>query len=168
MGKMSVIILILFFFNLSIAADSMYNVLNYGAKSDGKSDSSKAFLSAWTAACSSTSPATIFVPKGSYLLGNAYFYGQTCKSNAITIRIDGTLIAPSDYNVIGKSGSWIKFERVNGVSIVGGTLNGQGARLWACKNSGKGCPKGATVCLLLLSKYSKIYIQTQTKDSVFK
>ncbi|XP_016504883.1 polygalacturonase-like [Nicotiana tabacum] len=139
-----VIIIILFFFNLSIAADSMYNVLNYGAKSDGKSDSSKAFLSAWTAACTSTSPATIFVPKGSYLLGNAYFYGQTCKSNAITIRIDGTLIAPSDYNVIGKSGSWIKFERVTGVSIIGGTLNGQGARLWACKNSGKGCPKGAT------------------------
>ncbi|KAG5570602.1 hypothetical protein H5410_060368 [Solanum commersonii] len=82
--------------------------------------------------------------KGSYLLSNAYFFGQTCKSNAITINIEGTLIAPSDYNVIGKSGNWIKFERLNGVSIIGGTLDGQGTGLWTCKNSGKGCPEGAT------------------------
>ncbi|XP_060211294.1 polygalacturonase-like [Lycium barbarum] len=135
---------IMLLFSLSIAADSMYNVLNYGAKSDGKFDSSKAFISAWTAACASTSPATIYVPKGTYLLGNAYFNGQTCKCNAITIHIEGTLVAPSDYNVIGKSGNWIKFERVTRVSIVGGTLDGQGSGLWACKNSGKGCPKGTT------------------------
>ncbi|MCD7469603.1 hypothetical protein HAX54_008745, partial [Datura stramonium] len=126
--------------------ESMYNVQNYGAKSDGKSDSSKAFFSAWSAACASTSPATIYVPKGSYLLGNAYFYGQTCKSNAITIRIEGTLVAPSDYNIIGKSGNWIKFERVTRVTIIGGTLDGQGTALWACKSYGKACPKGATVC----------------------
>ncbi|KAM3290352.1 hypothetical protein P3S67_018641 [Capsicum chacoense] len=123
-------IIIIFLFNLSTAADSTYNVQNY----DGISDSSKAFVSAWT------NPATIYVPKGSYLLGNAYFYGQTCKSNAITIRIDGTLVAPSDYNVIGKSGNWIKFERVTGVSIIGGTLGGQGTSL------GKGCPKGVPLC----------------------
>lgn len=145
MSLFPLILTIIFSFNLSTAADSMYNVQNYGAKSDGKSDSSKAFISAWTAACASTSAATIYVPKGSYLLSNAYFYGQTCKSNAITIRIEGILVAPSDYNVIGKSGNWIKFERVTGVSIVGGTLDGQGTGLWACKNSGKGCPKGATV-----------------------
>ncbi|KAK4359734.1 hypothetical protein RND71_021963 [Anisodus tanguticus] len=148
MRKMSSFILfphfIILLFSLSIAADSIYNVQNYGAKSDGKLDSSKAFVSAWTAACASSSPATIYVPKGSYLLGNAYFYGQACKSNAITIHILGTLVAPSDYNVIGKSGNWIKFERVTGVSIVGGTLDGQGSALWACKNSGKGCPTGTT------------------------
>ncbi|TMW96538.1 hypothetical protein EJD97_007188 [Solanum chilense] len=138
------IIIIFLLFNLSSAANSMYNVQTYGAKSDGKSDSSNAFISAWTAACASTSATTIYVPKGSYLLNNVYFFGQSCKSNAITIHIEGTLIAPSDYNVIGKSGNWIKFERVNGVSIVGGTLDGQGTRLWTCKNSGKGCPKGAT------------------------
>lgn len=138
-------IIIFLLFNSSSAANSMYNVQTYGANSDGKSDSSNAFVSAWTAACASTSAATIYVPKGSYLLNNVYFFGQSCKSNDITIHIEGTLIAPSDYNVIGKSGNWIKFERVNGVSIVGGTLDGQGTRLWTCKNSGKGCPKGATV-----------------------
>ncbi|CDP08138.1 unnamed protein product [Coffea canephora] len=38
---------------------------------------------------------------------------------------------------------WL-FERVNGLSIYGGTLDGQGTGLWACKNSGKHCPQGAT------------------------
>ncbi|XP_060171401.1 polygalacturonase-like [Lycium barbarum] len=135
---------LIFLFNLSLAANTIYNVQNYGAKSNGKTDSSNAFLSAWTAACASTSAATIYVPRGSYLIRNAYFSGETCKSNAITIRIDGTLLALSDYNVIGKSGNWIKFEKVTGVSIYGGTFDGQGAGLWACKTSGKKCPQGTT------------------------
>ncbi|XP_059286729.1 polygalacturonase-like [Lycium ferocissimum] len=135
---------LIFLFNLSLATNTIYNVQNYGAKSNGKTDSSNAFLSAWSAACASTSAATIYVPRGSYLIRNAYFRGETCKSNVITIRIDGTLLAPSDYNVIGKSGNWIKFEKVTGVSIYGGTFDGQGAGLWACKTSGKKCPKGTT------------------------
>ncbi|KAK4354857.1 hypothetical protein RND71_027051 [Anisodus tanguticus] len=135
---------LVFLFNLSLAANTIYNVQNYGATSNGQTDSSQAFLSAWGAACASTSPATIYVPRGSYLIRNAYFSGQTCKSNAITIHIDGTLLAPSDYNVIGNEGSWIKFEQVTGVSIYGGTFDGQGASLWDCKTSGKNCPKGTT------------------------
>ncbi|KAL8487256.1 hypothetical protein ACS0TY_023796 [Phlomoides rotata] len=126
-----------------LAADS-YNVQSFGAKSDGISDSTKAFLSAWGAACATTTPATIYVPPGRYLLGNVEFSGNLCKNNAITIRIDGTLVAPSDYNALGETENWLKFERVTGVSINGGTLDGQGSALWACKNSGKSCPKGAT------------------------
>ncbi|OIS96332.1 PREDICTED: polygalacturonase-like [Nicotiana attenuata] len=145
MSPLAIFSLLFFFlFHLSSAANTMYNVKNFGAKSNGKTDSSKAFLSAWAAACASTSAATIYVPRGSYLLRTAYFYGQTCKSKAITIRIDGTLLAPSDYNVIGNAGNWIKFEKVNGVSIYGGTFDGQGDGLWACKNSGKNCPEGTT------------------------
>lgn len=124
----------------------MYNVQSFGAKSNGKSDSTNAFQSAWAAACASVQPATIYVPPGRYLLGSATFWGQSCKNSAITIRIDGTLVATSDYNVYGRTGNWIKFERVTGLSIYGGTLDGQGTGLWDCKNSGKNCPKGATVC----------------------
>ncbi|XP_055805275.1 polygalacturonase-like [Solanum dulcamara] len=136
----------LFIFNSSLAANTnnMYNVQNYGAKSNGKTDSSKAFLSAWAVACASTTPSTIYVPRGNYLIHNAYFNGQTCKSKAITMRIDGTLLAPSDYNVIGNFENWIKFEKVNSVSIYGGTFDGQGSGLWNCKNSNKNCPKGTT------------------------
>ncbi|KAI3459861.1 hypothetical protein Pfo_016524 [Paulownia fortunei] len=131
-----ILILTLFYYysSPSLAANPTYNVESFGAKSDGKSDCTKAFLSAWGAACATTAPATIYVPQGRYLLRNAYFGGNVCKNTAITIRIDGTLVAPSDYN----------FERVTGVSIYGGTLDGQGTELWACKNSGKSCPKGAT------------------------
>lgn len=128
------------------AADTpTYDVKSFGAKSNGKSDCTKAFLSAWSAACAVAAPAVIYVPPGHYLLRNVKFAGKSCKSSDITIRIDGTLVAPADYNVVGSSGSWLRFERVTGVSIYGGTLDGRGAALWDCKHSGDSCPKGATV-----------------------
>ncbi|CAA2995389.1 polygalacturonase-like [Olea europaea subsp. europaea] len=136
----------------SLAANVNYNVQTLGAKPDGKTDSTKAFLSAWTSACASGQPATIYVPPGRFLLGTATFAGQSCKNLAITIHIDGTLVAPSNYNVIGNSGTWINFQRVTGVSVNGGTLDAQGANLWACKNSGKSCPTGATTLAFYNSK----------------
>ncbi|KAF7851383.1 hypothetical protein BT93_L4054 [Corymbia citriodora subsp. variegata] len=125
------------------AASVQYNVVSLGAKADGKTDSSKAFLSAWASACGSTSAATVYVPQGRFLVRSASFNGP-CKNSAITVRIDGTLVAPSDYNVNGNVGNWIVLMHVTGVSVIGGTLDGQGTRLWACKNSGKSCPTGAT------------------------
>ncbi|KAK4436623.1 Polygalacturonase [Sesamum alatum] len=139
-----ILIFTFFYHTSSFASNPSYNVKSFGAKSDGNSDSTKAFLSAWSAACATTQPASIYVPPGRYLLRNAFFNGKMCKNKAITIRIDGTLVAPSDYNAIGNSGTWLKFQRVTGVSISGGTLDGQGTTLWDCKNSGKSCPKGAT------------------------
>ncbi|KAM7469243.1 hypothetical protein LguiA_007426 [Lonicera macranthoides] len=137
-------LLFIFFFKSSLAASITYNVVSLGAKADGKSDSSKAFLSAWAAACGSANPATIYVPNGRFLLSKVTFAGPTCKNTRITFRIDGTLVAPSNYNVIGNSGNWITFQRVTGVSVLGGTLDGQGTGLWSCKNSGKNCPAGTT------------------------
>ncbi|KAI8568572.1 hypothetical protein RHMOL_Rhmol02G0211600 [Rhododendron molle] len=124
-----------------------YNVVNLGAKPDGKTDSTKAFLSAWASACASENPTTIYVPPGTYLIGEAYFHGEHCSNSGkgITFRIDGTLVAPSDYRDVGNAGSWIKFERVSGVSIYGGVLDGRGSALWACKaSSSDNCPSGAT------------------------
>ncbi|KAF3451086.1 hypothetical protein FNV43_RR07175 [Rhamnella rubrinervis] len=121
-----------------------FNVVGLGAKPDGKTDSTKAFLSAWSKACGSVNPAVIYVPVGRFLLRNVVFSGQ-CKNSAITFRIAGTLVAPSDYRVIGNAGNWLMFDHVNGVTISGGVLDGQGTALWACKSSGKnGCPSGAT------------------------
>ncbi|XP_044465438.1 polygalacturonase-like [Mangifera indica] len=134
---------LVFFFPSCSASASSFNVVSFGAKADGKSDSTKAFLDAWAQACGSATAATVYVPKGKFLLRNAVFAGQ-CKSRKITIRIDGTLVAPSDYNVIGNSEYWLLFQQVNGVTINGGILDGQGTALWACKNSGKSCPGGAT------------------------
>lgn len=139
-------VLLFLLLQYSSAAKVTYNVLKFGAKADGRSDSKNAVLKAWNLACASTNPAIIYVPTGRYMIASAVtFAGQTCKSKAITINIDGTLVAPSSYNAIGNSEVWIKFHRVNHVTISGGTLDAQGGPLWACKSSAKSCPKGATV-----------------------
>ncbi|KAM7469247.1 hypothetical protein LguiA_007430 [Lonicera macranthoides] len=98
-----------------------YNVLSFGAKGDGVKDSTGPFLKAWVLACSSTQSTTIYVPKGRYLLKNVEFRGP-CKSK-IKMQIDGTLVAPLDYNAVGKSRSWILFIKVNRVTVVDGTLD---------------------------------------------
>ncbi|KAL0896429.1 hypothetical protein Bca101_080390 [Brassica carinata] len=124
----------------SLAANS-YNVVNFGAKPDGHTDSTKAFLSAWQAACRSAARATVMVPRGSFLLKSVEFRGP-CRSR-ITFQIDGTVVAPSDYRGLGNSGYWILFVKVNRISINGGTLDARGASFWACRKSGKSCPAGA-------------------------
>lgn len=120
-------------------------MLSYGAKPDGKTDSTKALVSAWKQACASTRPATITIPAGRFFISKILFQGP-CKNTAILISIDGTLVAPSDIWAIGNAGNWLHFENVNGVTVSGGVLDGQGSGLWSCKASGKHCPSGATVC----------------------
>lgn len=134
------------FSSLPASFAAQYDVVSLGAKADGKTDSSKAFLSAWASACSSSGPATVYVPKGSFYVKTAAFNGP-CKSSSITFKIDGTILAPSDYKAIGNSDNWIIFRHVDGLNVYGGTFNGQGSGLWACKASGKSCPNGVAVCI---------------------
>lgn len=129
----------------SSSAATNYNVLSFGAKGDGVTDSTQAFLNAWAAACGSTESTTIYVPKGTYLLGSSVAFKGDCKSSDIKILIDGTLVAPLDYNVLGEADNWLSFEGVDNVSIVGGTVNANGSALWACKAASYNCPTGATV-----------------------
>ncbi|KAJ1440046.1 Pectin lyase fold/virulence factor [Sesbania bispinosa] len=128
-----------FFFETSNAA--FFNVVSFGAKPDGKFDSSKPFLRAWSSACKSNGPATIYVPQGSFMLKQVTFWGPCM--NEIHFRIDGTIVAPSDYWSLGNSGYWILFMKVNGLSIYGGTLDGRGSAYWRCRRSRNSCPAGA-------------------------
>ncbi|MBA0665072.1 hypothetical protein Goklo_004987, partial [Gossypium klotzschianum] len=123
-----------------------FNVLNFGANPTGGTDSTDGFLKAWNAACGTADSTFIYVPKGRYLVGPLAFKGQ-CKSSQIIIRIDGTIVAPLDYGVLGKSNNWFSFEDVSGVSIIGrGTFDAKGPSLWACKASNSNsCPSGATI-----------------------
>ncbi|KAI9191065.1 hypothetical protein LWI28_003042 [Acer negundo] len=121
-----------------------YNVLSFGARGNGVTDSTQAFISARSAACASTGPTRIYVPKGRYFLGSVAFNGD-CKSSEITLRIDGTLIAPADYDVLGQFKNWVSFDRVNRVSIIGGAFDAKGSALWACKaEAATNCHDGAT------------------------
>jgi len=136
--------LLVMVFTSYLAIAEQHNVLSYGAKPDGGTDSTTAFLAAWAQACSSISPSTIYVPPGRFFLQNVEFKGP-CKNKAIVVRIDGTLLAPTDYRIIGNAGNWILFQNVDGVTVSGGVLDGHGSGLWDCKRSGKNCPSGATV-----------------------
>lgn len=131
-------------FNPTVAT---FDITSFGAKSDGQSDSAQPLIQAWAAACSSSSPSTIYIPKGTFLVSQARLLGP-CKSNKITVQIDGTLISRSEYNEFGRKGDWIVFDHVKGVSVYGGRIDGSGGSLWACKANGHNCPDGATVSLL--------------------
>ncbi|OWM84790.1 hypothetical protein CDL15_Pgr027577 [Punica granatum] len=135
------VILFLTFLALVQSSNAVYNVVSYGAKSNGRTDSALAFSKAWSAACRSTVPATIYVPRGKFLLGAIVFRGP-CRSR-VTFRMYGTLLASSNYWSLGNSNDWILFQYVNRLSIHGGTLNAQGATYWACRRSGKSCPTPA-------------------------
>ncbi|XP_022026582.1 polygalacturonase [Helianthus annuus] len=151
--KNIVFLVIIALVSSSASSKVTYNVTSFGAKGDGNTDSTKAFLSAWSAACNSTKSAVIYVPTGTFLLATAItFAGERCQSSSITIRIYGTLVAPFNYAAIANSGDWIRFHRVNHVTISGGTLDARGGSLWSCKTSGKSCPSGATTLGIYNSK----------------
>nr|XP_043611798.1 polygalacturonase-like [Erigeron canadensis] len=125
------------------AVPRVINVVKLGAIADGETDATLPFHSAWASACSSTKPATIYVPVGRYFLRSGYFHGEKCKNKGVHFVIDGTLVAP-DYRNTSTNNSWIRFDKVIGVSISGGNLDGRGDSLWACKrSSGHDCPPGA-------------------------
>jgi len=150
-------IILIFLALTTLAKANTYTVATFGAKPDGVTDSSKAFLAAWSSACSTPAFATIVVPPGQFMIRTPItFAGQGCKSGGITFLIKGTIVGPTDFRVLAGSGSstWILFRDVNGVTISGGVFNGRGAGLWACKRSGKGgCPDGLTVSGKLLVNY---------------
>lgn len=133
--------LLIFYFPLSEAAQ--YNIMSFGAKSNGRTDSTKALLKAWSSACASSSSngaPTIYIPKGKFLVGHVQFKGP-CKSRVLLkMHMEGTLLAPSDYK--GSGNEWIVFKNVDGLSIQGGTIDGQGQALWKCKESSGNCPHG--------------------------
>ncbi|KAM6550439.1 hypothetical protein CsatB_000247 [Cannabis sativa] len=150
-------LLILINSTLFCDAAASYNVvMRFGAKPNGQSDSTEAFLQAWAAACASTESALIYVPKGRYLLRPLIFLGP-CKSPHIMFRIDGTLVAPTDYRVLGGVENWINFKRVSSVTILGGSLDAKGPALWACKaKPNNSCPTGATTLTITYSNNIKI------------
>ncbi|KAK9159396.1 hypothetical protein Syun_005737 [Stephania yunnanensis] len=119
---------------------SSFNVVTFGAKADGKTDSTGAFLKAWTAACNSINPPRLYVPRGTYLIEKLELRGPCKSTSPMTVQIDGTLVAPPDYRQLANSGNWIVFIKISGLSVTGGTIDARGATFWACN---KNCPSGA-------------------------
>ncbi|GMG99928.1 hypothetical protein Nepgr_001768 [Nepenthes gracilis] len=141
MAKLTFFLLPFAFFHLSSSDGPSLNVVSFGANGDGVTDSTQAFLSAWESACNMSIPAEIYVPMGNYLLNPVIFKGD-CMGPHLTMTINGTLVGPTDYNLIAQAASWIEFHGVDGLSINGGLLDARGQYLWDCKANGGDCPFG--------------------------
>lgn len=108
-----------------------FDVLDYGAKGDGKTDDTKAFQAAWTAACKKQA-STMLVPSSStFLVKPISFLGAGCSSD-IVFQLDGKIIAPTSSRAWGKGlQHWIEFKNLKGITFKGsGTLDGQGSVWW--------------------------------------
>ncbi|EMS56883.1 Polygalacturonase [Triticum urartu] len=64
---------------------------------------------------------------------------RTATTGAVAGSIAGTVLAPVPY---AGAQLWIVFQNVDGVSVIGGTLDGRGQAYWACRRAGGGssCP----------------------------
>ncbi|KAL5222380.1 hypothetical protein ABZP36_027093 [Zizania latifolia] len=145
-----VVLVLLCSMHIAAAAGAEYNIQRFGARADGRTDATQALAAAWSAACRSPEQAaTVYVPNGEFLVSHVAFSGP-CVGRT-TVQIDGTFVAPSGYT----GGEWIVFEHLDGLTVSGGTFDGRGESLWACKAAGNGgCPDGATVRTELFYHYS--------------
>ncbi|KAK1390881.1 Polygalacturonase [Heracleum sosnowskyi] len=165
--RMLLVPFLLILFNQSSAKPVTFNVIELGAKPDGKTDSTESFLSAWTGACASVKPALIYVPRGRFLIQRVYLSGK-CRNTNILFRIDGVLVAPADFRVAGNANNWLDFHGVDGVTISGGILDGRGTGLWDCKDQAeKDCPVGASTLSFTNSKNIVVSSLTTLNSQLF-
>ena len=111
-------------------------------------------MTTWKAACGTAGAVTMLVPAGIYHIGPVQFHGP-CKASTLTFQlqasrrseiiinqlpdlqlgpsnmgssVQGTLKAATDLKQFGND--WIEFGWVNGLTVTGGTIDGQGAASW--------------------------------------
>lgn len=92
-------------------------------------------MAAWKKACESPEPSTLIIRTGTYLVGPVIFQGP-CKA-PISIRSQGTFIAPVDINKLKSQDGWIIFQSIDDLTLSGGTFDGQGSVAWSKNNCAK-------------------------------
>ncbi|CAL4886203.1 unnamed protein product [Urochloa decumbens] len=113
--------------SVSAAAANVFNVKDYGSKGNGVVDDTKPLMLAWRAACAAAGAVTLVVPAGTYYIGPVQFHGP-CKASTLTFQLQGTLKAATDLKRFGND--WIEFGWVNGLTVTGGVIDGQGSSSW--------------------------------------
>ncbi|PHU02830.1 hypothetical protein BC332_28081 [Capsicum chinense] len=115
----------------NVPSTNIFDVRNFGAVGDGKTDDTKAFQTAWAAACKVEASTMIVPSQYVFLVGPISFSGPYCQHN-IVFQLDGTIIAPVDAKSWG-SGlfQWLEFTKLVGITIKGsGVIDGRGAFWW--------------------------------------
>ncbi|EFJ19226.1 hypothetical protein SELMODRAFT_111266 [Selaginella moellendorffii] len=107
-----------------------FNVVEFGARGDGLSDDSQAFLAAWKRACH-TENATMLVPGGKAFVVNYLLLTGPCATN-LRLKIDGIVLADTrDMIHWSNITTWISIARVYDFSVEGyGIIDGQGEEWW--------------------------------------
>ncbi|RDX89484.1 Polygalacturonase ADPG2, partial [Mucuna pruriens] len=67
--------------------NTFYNVIDYGARGDGKSDDSQAFLSAWQHTCGTQGTPTLVIPPEKVFLVKNIILNGTCIATNIHIQV---------------------------------------------------------------------------------
>ncbi|XP_045799593.1 probable polygalacturonase At3g15720 [Trifolium pratense] len=120
---------------------NIFNVIHYGAKGDGTSDDTQAFLDAFKALCGANedTPTLIVPAEHSFFVRQITFRGP-CKYQNLRIKIDGHILAPHRNEWGTCSKRWLYFLNVHGMTIDGsGVIDGQGEAWWGNLNGTKGC-----------------------------
>ncbi|KAI3716275.1 hypothetical protein L6452_23501 [Arctium lappa] len=135
---------------ISLVSTSIFDVTKYGAKGNGKTDDSPAFMKAWKAACEAPSNvrrSILLIPaRRTFLLRPISFNGP-CKPSSIYVQVSGNIIGPTKKtDWIGSHiDTWLEFTRVNGLTVSGnGRIDGQGPIWW--ENACIGTPTPGTTC----------------------
>ncbi|XP_071686667.1 polygalacturonase-like isoform X2 [Rutidosis leptorrhynchoides] len=90
-------------------------------------------MNAWNEACGGAPPNTLLFPPGTYMAFPHIKLTGPCKG-PIEIKATGaTIKAPSDLTLFKKD-TWIYISFVDGLTMTGGTFDGQGQQSWRTKN----------------------------------
>ncbi|XP_074563465.1 exopolygalacturonase-like [Curcuma longa] len=120
------------------SASGTYNVMDFGAKANGVTDDSQAFLAAWKRACSSSGQTKVWVPVGTYFLNPVEFSGPCPDVQNLIFHFQGTVKASTDLDKFKQTRGWVAFVLVDHLTLTGGgTFNGQGEVSWPSAE----CPK---------------------------
>ncbi|XP_075499588.1 exopolygalacturonase-like [Primulina tabacum] len=117
-----------FFVNGVSSPRKFFDVMNYGAVADGKTDDSQAFLKAWSDACEYHGRSRVWIPRRTFMLNSVNFEGPCNGSMAFLIK--GTLKASTDPRNFFTE-TWIGFKYIDDLTVKGsGYLDGQGQAAW--------------------------------------
>ncbi|PKU86782.1 Exopolygalacturonase [Dendrobium catenatum] len=86
---------------------NIFNVRKFGARGNGRTDDSKAFMKAWKVACASTGAVKLEIPTGTYFVGPLRFNGPCINVSSLTVQMQASSRSSHNFSPqYFKSGSY--------------------------------------------------------------